>query len=76
MAGRKKVLNMNDPNDLETIKNLLLYESNDDEDIVLDESDTMKKSMFQKDKGIQNQSWVQQVIPKMEIMTTVLQGPT
>lgn len=34
------MLNMNDPNDLETIRKLLLSESDDEEDVVIDESDT------------------------------------
>ncbi|GFS40822.1 hypothetical protein NPIL_389611 [Nephila pilipes] len=39
-AGKNKILNRNNPNDLKTIRNMILCDSEDDEDIVLDENDT------------------------------------
>ncbi|GFS75852.1 hypothetical protein NPIL_594451 [Nephila pilipes] len=40
MAGKNEIFNMKDYNDHETIKNMFLCDSEDDEDIGLDESDT------------------------------------
>ncbi|GFU42525.1 hypothetical protein NPIL_195571, partial [Nephila pilipes] len=37
---KNKIFNMKNPIDLETIRNMLLCDSDEDEDIVLDESDT------------------------------------
>ncbi|GFT65626.1 hypothetical protein NPIL_149421 [Nephila pilipes] len=55
MAGKDKIFNMKDPNDFETIRNILLCDS-DDDNIVLDESDTdEKKSTFQKEKMLESE---------------------
>ena len=42
---------MKDPNDPQTIKKLVLCDSDDDEDIVLDESDTDEKEHISKSKS-------------------------
>ncbi|GFS71353.1 hypothetical protein NPIL_127031 [Nephila pilipes] len=40
MAGENKIFNMKNPIDLDIIRNMLLCDNNEEEDIVLDESDT------------------------------------
>ncbi|GFU47410.1 hypothetical protein NPIL_82521 [Nephila pilipes] len=46
MAGRNKTFNMKDPNDLETKINMLLCDSDDEEDILSNESDRDEEEHF------------------------------
>ncbi|GFU33339.1 uncharacterized protein NPIL_173861 [Nephila pilipes] len=46
IAGINKTFNMKDPNDLEFIINMLLVDSDDDKDILSDESDTDEEEHF------------------------------
>ncbi|GFS54619.1 hypothetical protein NPIL_323381 [Nephila pilipes] len=51
MEGKNKIFNMKNPNDLETITNIHSYDSDDDEDIALDESDTDDKEHISEREG-------------------------
>ncbi|GFT53755.1 hypothetical protein NPIL_98531 [Nephila pilipes] len=43
MVCKNKIFNMKNPNNLEILRNFLLCDINDDEDIVLDESDAYEE---------------------------------
>ncbi|GFT62021.1 hypothetical protein NPIL_326971 [Nephila pilipes] len=66
---RSMVRHQNPSTTNETKRNMLLCDSDDDEDIVLDESDTDDEEHISEREDVSESERVQQAIQKMKIMT-------
>ncbi|GFT56356.1 hypothetical protein NPIL_164261 [Nephila pilipes] len=73
MEGKNKIFNMKNPNDFETIRNMLSCDSDDDDDIVLDEIDIEEEEHISEREEDSESEGVHQAFQKMKIMTIDIQ---